>query len=228
MNLIFALVGLGVLLSNMMCIVIFLLNLKTTRQYGISCLGLFLISNLLILGLAATSLHFLFPTMSKEACLALFSNVLMIVELAIILILYAQFVNLSRGLLIGIFMTFMAIWLTEFVLKGQFVSLTTAEFFLQAIIVLLSLNYLLNLHSQSITDYNKTPFFWITIGWLISSLISVVLFIPNIGSKAAVWSKEIGIFITGITQIISFVLYSIGFRKTKQWVVQNPTHAWKI
>jgi hypothetical protein len=228
MTILLASIALIIVLGYLFCIGIFFRNLNAIRLSGMLLWGIFLISNIGILGIAEVSSHFLFPTMSKEACLALFSNILMIAELAIILIMYAQFVIVQKNLLIGIFITFMAMWLTEFVLKGEFVSLSTAEFFLQVIIVLLSLNYLLKLHSQAITDYYKTPFFWIAIGWLISSLISVVLFIPNIASKAAIWSKEIVILITGIAQILSFVLYSIGFRKTKQWVVQNPTQAWKI
>ena len=213
-----------VLLSNVFCIGMFLYCLKYIRNYGLILWGIFLFLDIIFIGLAELSHKFLLTNISREECLFLFEDVLMLFGLGIELLLCAKFMKIKPIVLIAIFIAFMGVWLTEFALKsGQtIVKLNITEVFSQVLTVALAWYYLLELSPKSLTPYHKTPFFWIVMGWLISSAISAVLFIPDMGAKADVLTKEIVGFITGMAQIIAPILYAIGFWKTKNWTLENP------
>ena len=211
-------------LSNVFCIGMFLYRLKYIRNYGLILWGISLFLDIIFIGLAELSHKFLLSNITHEECLFLFENVLMLFGLGIELLLCAKFMKIKPIFLIAIFTVFIAIWLTEFVLKsGQtIVKLNITEVFSEVLTVALAWYYLLELSPKSLTPYHKTPFFWIVMGWLISSAISAVLFIPDIGAKADERSKEIIMLITGMAQIIASILYAIGFWKTKNWSLENP------
>lgn len=209
-------------LLNVVCVGIFIYRLKYSKQYGVLIWGTFLFSSLIFEGVVDISHKFFLASFSKKECMMLFVNVLMIFELGIVLWLFAKFKKVAPIYPLFIFMVFMAIWLVEFFVNGAsgVVSFRTAQTFSQVLTVVLSAWYLFELYTNPFTGYSNTPFFWIVMGLLFSSTICSILFIPAV-AQLDEWSKGIIGLITGISQLLSLIFYSIGFWKTKNWVLQN-------
>jgi hypothetical protein len=197
-------------------------RLPYSKQYGIFIWGVFLVTNLIFTSLAIFSHQFFLSSVSVKDCLVLFENVLMIFEVGALLWLFSKFKKIELIYPLIVFVIFMAIWLVEFAINGVSgtVGFRTTEVFLQVLIVALCWWYLLELYTKSFTSYANIPFFWVVMGLLVSSTISSVLFIPAV-AQSGEWNREIIMVITGISQLLSLIFYSVGFWKTKNWVLQN-------
>jgi hypothetical protein len=150
----------------------------------------------------------------------------MIFGFGIFLMLYEKFLPIKRIVLSVLFMIFIAIWLIELMIRGiaPIKGFDIAEVFSHVSSVALIWFYMFNLYSKSYITYFKMPFFGIALGNLVTCTVSIVLFMPNlilIFEKNVFTEALVGI-ITGLAQVISSILYAIGFWKTKDWVEQNP------
>ena len=120
--------------SYIVCICIFVYRFKYAARYGVLLLGLFLFLDVIFVGLAALTHHFLFPNLPEKSSLFLFNNILLIFQFGIFLLLYSKYKTIKSQLPIALFSIFLVIWFIEFSIKGgqEVVILNFTTIFLKA------------------------------------------------------------------------------------------------
>jgi hypothetical protein len=209
--------------SSLVTVAIFFYHLKSVKQYGLLLWGIFLLLEVIFIGLAGIIQAIFLKNVPLEDALALVSNILLLFYVAITLLIYHKFNPLQPIVLVGSFVIFLIMWFIEFAnsYSPQVELLDTTLIFSKVVIVTLVWLYLFDLYLKPHLKYTDIPFFWIAVGWLLFASISAVTCIPEI-VHAANWSKDAIGSIMVIAEIISLVLYSIGFWKTKEWIIQHP------
>jgi hypothetical protein len=208
-----------VFLSTLCCLAIFLRNARYTQQTKIFLWGISLLLDLLFLIIAPLSYRLLSPIFSLAQCFALFGNLLLLIKFGIFLHIYAQFSFVTRSFLHTIFFSVLIIWLWEWSYRGisPVQALDISALLVQIVIVGLVWMCLFDIYNKNNTNCFKIPFVWILLGNLTNSMISSILLMPQLELvfQQDMFTESIITIITGISQIVAYTCYSIGFWKSK-------------
>jgi hypothetical protein len=220
----FAIMAIGVVISQLSVIIIYFVRLKYLKQAKINYWGISILLNVVFTIMALSTVQLLDTTTTNNV--NLFANVLLISDLGFGLLVYQQHKNISKDILWGIFIIFMILWCGEFSLNikqngfQNIDRLRITGVFMHLVFVTGAWIYFIDLVKKPFVEFRKIPFFWIIIGWLFFYILTSTTLFTGLTDKSKLpvllmfdW--------TVFAETVANVLYAIAFWKSKKWVERN-------
>jgi hypothetical protein len=220
----FAIMAIGVVISQLSVIIIYFVRLKYLKQAKINYWGISILLNVVFTIMALSTVQLLDTTTTNNV--NLFANVLLISDLGFGLLVYQQHKNINKDILWGIFIIFMILWCGEFSLNikqngfQNIDRLRITGVFMHLVFVTGAWIYFIDLVKKPFVEFRKMPFFWIIIGWLFFYILTSTTLFTGLTDKSKLpvllmfdW--------TVFAETVANVLYAIAFWKSKKWVERN-------